>query len=129
MKLTDVLTATGGRISEGSESLWECWGSNGLYLDFVDTDGSHYASCLYDTKTFDVYQAMVTVPGYNQAFLWVNPIKLDLYLAECDQRGVNPNIAWDNVEYTNVSQTTILEYLKDVGETYYDNLPIPTTGN
>jgi len=27
--------------------------------------------------------------------------------------------------YEVVDEKTILEYIKDVGETYYDNLPIP----
>jgi hypothetical protein len=41
---------------------------------------------------------------------------------------VDPNVAWDDVKHSIVnSEDLILKYVKDIGETYYDDLPLPST--
>lgn len=125
MKLNDVIVAAGARISGGDPYMWDCYGSNATYIEFRDTDGQGYAHAIYDTKTYIVYEIHIEVPGTDQAFRWLNPITKSLYYTEAERRNVNPNNAWDEVGYTHVdTDELILEYLKDIGETYYDNLPI-----
>ena len=45
---------------------------------------------------------------------------------EAKKRNVDITVAWDNVKYDRVAdEDVILQYAKDVGEMYYDDLPIP----
>jgi hypothetical protein len=125
MKLLDVITAAGGRVSGGDPHLWNWCGPDSHYMEFRDKDGEGYSHCIFDTRTYEVYSIHVEVPGYDQAFDWVNPNYLQQYLDECKEREFDPNYAWDDVKYTHVDETTILQYIKDVGDTYYDNLPVP----
>ena len=126
MKLLDLIIAAEGRISEGSEALWNCWNYEGRYIDFVDRDGLNCCSAIYNTKTFEVQYIHLDVPGNDQAFQWINPTVYDIYVDECKKREVDPNIAWDQLTYINIdSAETMLNYVRDVCATYYDNLPIP----
>ena len=125
MNLNDVIVAAGSRISGGDPYMWDCYGPNANYIEFRDTDGQGYAHAIYDTKNYIVYEIHIEVPGQDQAFRWLNTITKSAYYTEAERRGVDPNLAWDNVGYTHVdTEELILEYLKDIGETYYDNLPI-----
>jgi hypothetical protein len=65
------------------------------------------------------------VPGQEQAFAWYDSDYHAAYAQECKDRGFEPYIAWDNLSYTLVDAETILQYAKDIGELYYDDLPIP----
>lgn len=125
MKLSDVTTAAGSRISASDQYQWQCYGANAQFMEFRDTDGSAYAHCIYDKETSDVYEIHIEVPGQTQAFRWLNPeTKVAMY-NEATVRGIDVNIAWDDIPYIHVTtEELILEYLKDIGETYYDNLPI-----
>jgi len=125
MKLLDVITAAGARTSGGDPYQWKCFGSNAQYLEFRDTDGNGCSHCIFDTKDYTVYQVHADVPGTDQAFQWTNPQYVNAYINESKSNGIDPNEAWDDVKYTIVdSEETILQYVKDIGETYYDNLPI-----
>lgn len=125
MKLIQIIEACGARVSGGTEYQWDCYGPNARYMDFADTDGLEYCSVVHDSKTYEVYQIDIHVPGYEQAFQWHEPKYLPRYLDECKARDIKPHEAWDDLVYQSVDEETILQYAKDVGETYYDNLPIP----
>ena len=56
MKLNDIITAAGARVSGGSEYMWECYGPDANYIEFRDTDGQPYAHAIYDTKNYIVYE-------------------------------------------------------------------------
>lgn len=125
MNLSDVITAAGSRISNASEYLWQCFGNNAYSIDFRDTDGEECTSCTYDKEHQFVFEITVSVPGQDQCFRWINPEYREAYVNECKQRNINPSIAWDDLRYTEISdESLMLEYVKDVGETYYDDLPI-----
>ena len=135
MKLLDVITAAGGRVSGGDPFLWKCFGSNANYMEFRDVDGEGVSHCIFDTKTYEVYQIHVEVPLTSNeagapelAFQWTNPDYVQQYLDECKAHDVDPNVAWDNFRYTLVhSESLILKYVKDIGETNYEDLPTPGT--
>jgi hypothetical protein len=135
MKLLDVIIAAGGRVSGGDPYQWRCFGDNVQFLEFRDTDGNGYSHCLFDTTTYEVYQIHVEVPltsneadSPNQTFLWTVPSLLDAYKEECKMHNTDFDTAWDDVKYGIVySEDTILKYVKDIGETYYDELPLPST--
>jgi len=125
MTLMEVIKQCGARVCGGAEYQWHCYGNNARYLEFADVVGSEYAHVVHDTKTHMVYEFALYVPGQEQAFIWRNPEYTTQYLAECKDRGVNPNVAWDTVEHMPVDENTIMQYAKDIGEMYYDDLPIP----
>jgi|CryBogDrversion2_5_1035270.scaffolds.fasta_scaffold20306_3 hypothetical protein len=133
MKLLEVITAAGGRVSGGDPYLWHCFGENAQFMEFRDVDGNGYAHCVFDTKTYEVYEVYCEVPLTSneadapaQPFHWMEQTKVMAYLDECKRMGIDPNEAYDDVKYIIVNDTsTILQYVKDIGETYYDNLPVP----
>mgnify|MGYP003338200696 CR=1 FL=1 len=126
MSLLEILKAANARISGGSDYLWNCFGHNARYLDLADIMHDEYCSVVFDCKTYEVYTVELTVPGQDQAFRYINPAHLDAYLDEAEKRNIDPNVAWDHVKYTQVTEeNTVLEYIKDIGEMYYDDLPVP----
>ena len=135
MKLLDVITAAHGRVSGGDPHLWNCYGPNSYFMEFRDADGQGYSHCIYDTFTYEVYQIHAELPitfnlagAPHQAFVWHNPKYKEAYIKECDQHGVVPDIAYDDVKYTEVlDEKIMLQYVSDIGATYYDNLPTPDT--
>lgn len=125
MTLMEVIEQCGARICEGSQYQWECFGPNARFIDFADVTGEPYCSVVHDTKTYAVYQIDCHVPGQDQAFKWTNPEFSDVYLKECKKRKIDPLVAWDEVRFEMVEEETIMQYIKDIGEMYYDDLPIP----
>jgi hypothetical protein len=125
MTLLEIMTATGARVCGGAEYLWPCYGPHARHMDFADVTGNEYCTVVFDSKTQKVYEISVCIPGQEQAFGWHNPSTLDSYLFECHQRNVVPYEAWDNVLYEQADEVTIMAYVKDIGELYYDDLPIP----
>ena len=126
MNLMETLLATKDRTAGSEKYEWQCFGRDAHTMNFKDTDGAVYASAVFDMRTQKVFSINVEVPGYDQAFLWLNPEFRKAYYVECSEREIDPNIAWDNVNFTHVdTEELILEYLKDIGEGYYDNLPVP----
>jgi hypothetical protein len=122
-----VIQAFEARINGGSEYQWACYGENARYIDFSDRDGLDCGCVIHDAKTYRVYEVHVVVPGQDQAFRWQDSEYKAAYEKECKQRKVEKDIAWDSVKWTDVDEVTILVYARDVGGTYYDDLPIVET--
>ena len=121
----DIVLITDARISGGSEYMWACYGPHARYLDFSDRDGTECVSVVFDCKTHEVYQVDMHVPGYEQGFVWRNPDHESRYLEECKSRNCEPNLAWDDVFYEVVDESTALKHAADIVATYYDDLPPP----
>ncbi len=116
MKLESIMKAAGSRVSGGDPYLWECWGSEANYMEFRDIDGRGYCHCVYDTKTYDVYQIHVEVPNTDECYMWLNPMYKDAYLKECEQREEDWTIAWDEVKYIIVETgSEILRLVENIG--------------
>lgn len=133
MKLLDVIIAADGRIEyAGHPFLWKCYGNDILYLEFKDTDGNHYAHCVYDSKTYQTYEVQIVIPltsneagVWQQSFRWIDSDYRRAYYEECLSKNIDPDMFEKDNNYIHVdTEELVLEYVKDVGETYYDNLPI-----
>ena len=125
MKLTDIFNAAEGRVCNGSEFQWLCWGGAARYMDFADADGMEFCSAVFDTKTYNVYEVELFVPGTDQCFKWINPEFKDAYLNECKVRDLHPFSALDNIYFAELTDVeTVIQYTKDIAATYYDDLPI-----
>jgi len=91
------------RVTEGSDYGWNCYGPNVHMLDSWngDQDG-HSFSVIFDTKTQVVYEAQAHDYVNNRAYRLVNPEFKAAHDQEADQRDVNLNQAWDDVDYINL---------------------------
>ena len=123
----EAMAAMSNRVVEGTRYLWHCYGINARFMSFADRAGHEFASMTFDAKTGRVYQIDAWVPGQegDGAWSWHDEEFVEAYLAECHERGCEPYRAWDEVMFHLVDQDTMLGYLRDISELYYDNLPEP----
>ena len=125
MKLLDVIIAAEGRVCGGEKYQWKCYGDYARFMMFADADGLEFCNVVFDTKTYDVYEIELFVPGTDQCFKWLNPESMSSLLQECRVRDIDPMNAWDDVQFAELTDLSmVMEYLKDIAATYYDNLPI-----
>lgn len=124
MLLIDLINAVSARISGGDEHLWDCYGPNSRFIEFVDINGDNFCSGIYDTKTFEVYEIHLDRPNTDCVFKYINPLYKRANYLECESKGVDPNNAWDDVYYTHVdTEELILEYIKDIADAVYSKIP------
>ena len=102
MYLKDVLEAVEYRFSSGDRYLWQCYGDDSVYLNLKDVQDRPVGSILFDSNTAEVYEITVEVPGEQLCYRWINPEFVDDYRDEAESRGVDPDIAWDDVKYTDI---------------------------
>jgi hypothetical protein len=87
MKVLDVIEAANSQIIEGSPFLWKCFGKNARYLDFgQDSQDNNSASCIFDTKTKEVYEISVYTEKY--IFRWTNPSYRQAFEQESQKRKI-----------------------------------------
>lgn len=101
MHLSKVNEALDHKITSGSEYGWTCW-DDARYLDY-ESDFAH-VSVVYNTRTQTIYQAEVSVKTERWAhdmrpYRWLNPLTKEAYMSEANQRGQDPNQAWDDVAW------------------------------
>jgi len=120
MKIDSFISAARFRITGGSEYQWRCFGDHARWLDmgWEGRDDRWQASAVFDSRDQTVYEIMVYDYVDNRAWVWHEPRWRDQYLQECDQRGVDPKTAWDDVPYTVLdSEEEIIYYLREVVST------------
>lgn len=125
MKLLEVIIAAEGRVCGGEKYQWNCYGDHARFMEFTDVDGQEFCNVVFDTKTFTVYEVELFVPGTDQCFKWFDPGFKDSLINEAKVRNVDPITAWDDVYFLVLNDLdTIMQYLKDIAATYYDDLPV-----
>jgi hypothetical protein len=117
--------ATDDRVALVDRSKMSCFGGKINEIIYVDRDDIEYAKAIVDPESEECRYLEVIVPGYAQAFQWIHLDYKKSYEEYLTNNNLK-NIAFGSVEFKDIdSEDVILEYLKDVGEGYYDNLPIP----
>lgn len=97
MHLSKVNEALDHKITGGTEFQWNCW-PNTRYLDY-ETDNAH-ASVIFNIDTQEVYCAEVNDEANNhKPYRWMNPLYKQWYVDEANERGVDPNQAWDQTKW------------------------------
>lgn len=120
MKLNAVMNACGSRVSGGDPYQWDCYGENAQYMEFRNAQGEGYSHCIFDTKTYEVYEIHCEIPGKDSAFRWLNPSTSDSYYKEAKSRNVNPDFAWDEQKYSDIkTEEEILSMLEQFGNCNY----------
>ena len=90
----------GYRITEGSDYMWSCYGSNAHALDSWngEQDG-HSFTVIFDTKDQTVYEVQAHDYVHNRAYRMINPDFQKKYKKEAKHRDIDKNNAWDDVNY------------------------------
>ena len=107
MKLNDFFNASGGRVVGGSEYGWNCF-PNAQMMDVANAAGEDVGSCVYNRTTFDVYEVTVSNDKARAVYKWTNPNFLQGYIDEANTRGVDPNNAYDDVQYTHIAEPDLV---------------------
>ncbi len=96
MKLDQLLPLFEYKIVDGAEFLWKCWPN----ARFLNLENEHArVSIVHSIDT--IFEVEIYATQDNEfPYRWVNPEFKDVYYAEAVERKLNPNQAWDDVEYT-----------------------------
>lgn len=127
MHLSKVNEAFDHRIVNGSEYQWQCFGPNVRFLDY-ESEHAH-ASVLFDTVTQEIYEATVSSKDESlRPYRWFNPETKQDYLDEALERGIDPNNAWDDVNWCDLE--TVEDFLEKAeaifnGETFDTRVQVP----
>ncbi len=88
------------KITYGEQYHRNTYGSNAYLYDYWNQDPDGYSTYLiFDTESQVVYESAVCDYKNNRAYRWINPDFVKVNDFE------NSNIAWDNVTYTDVSDS------------------------
>jgi hypothetical protein len=101
--LKDFMEVVDYKITEGSDYCWDCYGSNAYRLDSwnQEQDG-HSVSIVFDTRTHEIYEASAYDYRRNRAYRLINPNYIQAHNDEANERGVDINQAWDDVNYVDL---------------------------
>jgi hypothetical protein len=100
LTLKDWMELVDYRITEGSDYGWQCFGHSVHTLTSWNGDQDGYSlNIVFDTKDQTVYQVEVHDFANDRAYRLTNAEYLDEYKAEAEERGVEANQAWDDVDY------------------------------
>ena len=119
------------RITEGSEYMWSCYGSNAYRLDSwngVHGKGGYSFSIVFSTKTQKVYEVSAYDYTNDRAYRMINPKNQEKHRKEALARDVNFDEAWDNVNYVDleVDDDFIQKCLSiKAGEDYDTRVSVP----
>ena len=94
------------KITEGSDYGWQCYGPNAYRLDSwnnIHGKGGYSFSIVFSTKSQKVYEVSVYDYTNDRAYRMINPKFQKKHDAEAVTRNVDPNEAWDDVSYIDLS--------------------------
>lgn len=114
MNLLEVLPAINGQVKGAADYAWDCFGPDAKYLDVGNDDLGHVASMIFDSDDGTVYAMEMFLPQERRAWRWVDERYYDLFLEACQNNGVNPRVAFDNVAFENISPIEMLVMLAEL---------------
>jgi len=93
------------KITEGSDYGWSCYGPNSFTLDSwngVHGKGGYSFSIVFSTKSQKVYEVSMCDYTNDRAYRMIAKNKQDKHRQEAEDRNVNLNEAWDDVDYVDL---------------------------
>lgn len=117
------------RITEGSDYMWQCYGSNAYALDSWngEQDG-HSFTVIFDTKDQTVYEVQAHDYVHDRAYRMINEDFQKKNKKEAKKRDIDKDNAWDDVDYVDleVDDDFIQKCLAiKTGEDYDTKVSIP----
>ena len=116
-------------ITEGSDYMWQCYGSNAYALDSWngEQDG-HSFTVIFDTRDQTVYEVQAHDYVHNRAYRMINEDFQKKNRKEAKKRDINKDNAWDDVDYVDleVDDDFIQKCLSiKAGENYDTRVSVP----
>lgn len=100
MNIHEVLAAGQNRIQGGCPYLWACFGGSAHYVLLGQGEPSpQHVACVFDRDSGIVYALELFDETKGRAWHWVNELWIEPYLTECSERGVDPDEAYDDVQF------------------------------
>jgi hypothetical protein len=101
--MKEWMELVGYRITEGSDYMWQCYGSNAYALDSWngEQDG-HSFTVIFDTKDQTVYEVQAHDYVHNRAYRVINPDFQKKNRKEAKKRDIDKDNAWDDVDYVDL---------------------------
>jgi hypothetical protein len=99
MNIKHLLEIVNYCFESGGKYQWHCYGDDAFFIDFKTVAGKAVGGAIVNSIG-EVLEAHLEVPGEPICYQWTNPAYRQSYLDEAKRRGVDPDIAWDDVEYT-----------------------------
>ena len=100
--LKQFLEAIDYRITEGSNYSWHCYGDNAHTLSAwngINGRGGWGANIVFDTMNQTTYEVDVCDYTNDRAYRVINPDYISTNSAEAQDRGVDKDQAWDDVNF------------------------------
>jgi len=126
--LKDYFEAIDYKITEGSDYLWQCFGPNAYQLD-SQTD-EYTINVVFDKEDQTVYQLEAWDYRSDRYYRWHNPLFIDEFKAECQEREIDYRNAIDDDNFVDLE---LAEDLYDkaraimAGEDYDTRVQVPLT--
>ena len=98
--MKEWMELVGYRITEGSDYMWQCYGSNAYALDSWngEQDG-HSFTVIFDTKDQTVYEVQAHDYVHDRAYRMINEDFQKKNRKEAKKRDIDKDNAWDDVDY------------------------------
>ena len=105
MNLEQVNNLFQHRITDGSDYLWDCYGSNTRSIDYTSEYACGYV--VFDTDTQTVYEVSVSpvVGSWDvepKPYRYINPEYQEAYKQEAINRGIDADQAWDDIKWVDL---------------------------
>jgi hypothetical protein len=128
MKLTDWLAITDGRVTEGSEFGFACYGNRVYSMSYWNgLRGEAEASThvVYDRDTLDVFETDVYDGDKNKAYVWRRPGYATAYKQELAIKNIGYEPDWPEIELESLEDYTEKAMAIMNGEEYDDRVKVP----
>ena len=101
--MKEWMELVGYRITEGSDYMWQCYGSNAYALDSWngEQDG-HSFTVIFDTKDQTVYEVQAHDYVHDRAYRMINEDFQKKNRKEAKKRDIDKDNAWDDVDYVDI---------------------------
>ena len=101
--MKEWMELVGYRITEGSDYMWQCYGSNAYALDSWngEQDG-HSFTVIFDTKDQTVYEVQAHDYVHNRAYRMINEDFQKKNRKEAKKRDIDKDNAWDDIDYVDL---------------------------
>jgi hypothetical protein len=101
--MKEWMELVGYRITEGSDYMWQCYGSNAYAIDSWngEQDG-HSFTVIFDTKDQTVYEVQAHDYVHDRAYRMINEDFQKKNRKEAKKRDIDKDNAWDDVDYVDL---------------------------
>ena len=119
------------RITEGSDYMWNCYGQKAYQLSSWNGEHDGFSfGIVFDTLDQTIYEVEVCDYANNRAYRIINPAVRNEHKSEADNRNINFNEAWDDVNWVDLeTDDDFIQKCLSIkaGEEYDDNVEVPLT--